>query len=118
MKLTDPKAIALLQEADNAYLNGWIEDYDGSEGPSDLQVLYDDAQTILEMWEDDGCRQHDELLDAKALIKETQDGKVFHGLLLSHEIELKMIEVRNARSIIAEYDRLKRVVRKLEKMRF
>lgn len=118
MKLTDPKAIALLKEADNAYLNSWVADREDDDVLPDLQALYEDAQTILELWEDDGCRQHDELLDAKALIKETQDGYCFKGLLLSHEIELKMIDVRNARSIIAEYERLKRVVRKLEKMRF
>ena len=118
MRLTDPKAIALLQEADNTYLNGWIHDFDNEEGLSDIQVLYDDAVDLLELWEEDGCRQHDELLEAKALIKDTQDGKVFHGFLLSAEIEEIMIDVRHARSIIAEYRRLKGLVLTLEKMRF
>ena len=57
-----------------------------------------------------------DLLDAKELLKETENGKKFKGLLTSKELKYKQREVEDAREVIDEYKRLKRLEKQLRKM--
>ena len=116
MTFTDPKALELQKKADNVYLDDQIdgiidlEDM-GYEGYSDLQILLEEANYVMYLWTEEGTTHNLELKNARKVIRETNNGTVFKGFLLSSDLKDRMREVEEARSVIAEYERLRNVIK-------
>lgn len=118
MKLTDKTAIKALKKVRIYDLERMLEDYpqDEVDGRSDWEMIANEAGWLLDALNEDGNANHDALMDARELIRDTKNGTVFRGLLTSAQLERCRMEVQDARDFINMYNRLKTFVKKLKGM--
>lgn len=120
MTLTDQKAIKMLEKARLWEVAESIYNYpeDEREGRSDFQMLADEASYMYSCYYEDGHCFHDDLMEAKEKLRETNYGKRIpldsrtfrpkHGYWPS--------DIQNCKNAVNEFNRLKRFVERLEKL--
>lgn len=118
MKLTDKDVIKELKRVRILDLDEMLSDYpeDDRDGRSDWDMVANEAGWLLDSFRDDSHANYEALEEARELIRETKNGKVFHGLLTSVELKRKQNEVYSARELINMVNRLTRFVNKLKSM--
>ena len=118
MKLTDKEAIKALKNVRCYDLEERLSDYPEEErdGRTDWEMIANEAGWLLDSFYDDSCANYEALEEAKDLIRTTNNGKVFPGLLTSVQVQSYQIMVRDARDLINMVKRLKRFVEKLKNM--
>ena len=112
MKLTDKEAIKALKKAKILDLEDMIADFpeDERDGRSDWQMIANEAGWLLDGFRSDDHANYEALEEAKDLIRQTQNGKVFPGLLTSIQLQGWRVKVQNARDLINMVKRLERFV--------
>lgn len=119
MKLTDGKAIAMLQRARLYDVEESIDTYPENErdGRDDWQMLADEAGYIYSLYFEDTC--HAEALeDARRVLAETKYGKVIplDPRTFKPKRGYMPSDIQVAKDIVNEFNRLKRFCERLEKM--
>lgn len=115
MKLTDKKAISILEKVRSYDLEQMVEDYPENErdGRTDLQVIKNELDWLLYCREEEGCSRCEELQEARQIIRDTRGGRMpLNPYTLKPKY--KDYEVRQAKDDINEYNRLKRLQKRLE----
>lgn len=118
MKLTDQEAIKALKKVRVYDLEQMISDYpeDERDGRSDWDMIANEAGWLLDALNEDENANHEALLEARQVIRETRNGTVFPGLLTSVQLKTWEYRVQDARDFINMYNRLVRFVKKLKGM--
>lgn len=118
VKLTDPEAIKALRKVRIYDLEQMIDDYpeDERDGRTDWDMIANEAGWLLDGFREDGHANREALEEAKDLVRQTQNGKVFPGLLTSIQLQSWRIKVQDARDLINMVNRLERFVKKLKGM--
>ena len=119
MELKDKKLKKLVDNAYNITLEDIIRETPTYmlDGITEKEFIYDEVSHLLELYNEGYDTIFGEsLLLAKELLKDTNNGKRFKGLLTSKELKDKQREIEVARDIINEYKRLKRLEKQLSKM--
>lgn len=118
MKLTDTEAIKALQKVRCYDLEMMLSDYPENErdGRSDWDMIANEAGWLLDGFRSDDHANYEALEEAREIIRETKNGKVFPGLLTSVQLASYRIRVQDARDLINMVRRLERFVEKLKGM--
>ena len=118
MKLTDQEAIKALKKVRVYDLEQMISDYpeDERDGRSDWDMIANEAGWLLDALNEDENANHEALLEARQVIRETRNGTVFPGSLTSVQLKTWEYRVQDARDFINMYNRLVRFVKKLKGM--
>lgn len=86
---------------------------DADDNRTDMEILKEELDYLLEMYEDKGTWQNEEYTHAKKLLKETQNGKVIPLDIVTFKPKIPMSDIERARDIVAEKERLKALKRKI-----
>jgi len=115
MKLTDEKTIKMLNKVRSYELEDMLETYPEDEriGRTDEEMLLNELSHLLETYEDDGYTAHEDFLRAKRILRETKHGKVMPYYMPACKPKYKAWEVEEAKDMVNEYNRLKRLYNKL-----
>lgn len=115
MKLTDEKTIKMLNKVRSSELEEMLETYpeDERSGRTDEEMLLNELSHLLETYEDDGYTAHEDFLRAKRILSETKYGKVMPMYMPAFKPKYKEWEVQDAKDMVNEYNRLKRLYNKL-----
>lgn len=118
MKLTDAEAIKALKKVRCYDLEERISDYPEEErdGRTDWEMIANEAGWLLDSFHDDSCANYEALEEAKQVLRETNYGKVYHGLLTSVELTTWQFKVKDAKDFVNMVNRLTRFVQKLKGM--
>ena len=118
MKLTDVEAIKALRKVRCYDLEMMIADYpeDERDGRTDWDMIANEAGWLLDAFNEDENANHEALLEARQIIRDTKNGTVFPGLLTSAQVKSWGIRVQDARDLINMVNRLARFVQKLKGM--
>lgn len=114
MELTDKEALWLLKRANSPDLTDHVLSYpeDEREGLSDVDIVIDEIQYLIELYEDTGNVYGDGLADAKVVMSETKNGKSYGPVFLpSFEFKYTKKDIENAKTIVDEYKRLKKIIK-------
>lgn len=120
MKITDSKALQIIKRASSSLLEEFIEEYPENErdGRSDLEFIADEISYHVSCYNEDGHVWKDDLKEAREKLKRTQNGKI--QLLDVKTLQPKYgywpSDIENAKNIVAEYNRLVRQLKNLQKM--
>ena len=117
MVFTDVKAIKMLRKINFEELEEMIETYtkDENEELEDLQILVDEAGYLLSMFDEDTV-YYDDLKEARRIMSETKNGKCNKILMPGFRLKYSEWDIRRSRNTINQYNRLKRLVMKLQRM--
>ena len=119
MKLTDKEAKRQLKIAKSTELDERVFTFPENErdGKSDIEILRDEAEYLLELFEEGGTIFSDDLEYARDILRETKNGKEF-PMLPDGRIHPSYtpMKVQNAKEIINEYRRIKNLVARLRKL--
>ena len=118
MKLTDHEAIKALKKVRIWDLEQMIEDYpeDERDGRSDWDMIGNEASWLLDALNEDENANHEALLEAREILRETHNGKTMPILVPSFKPKYKEYQVRDAKEFVNMYNRLVRFVNKLKGM--
>lgn len=118
MKLTDQEAIKALKKVRVYDLEQMISDYpeDERDGRSDWDMIANEAGWLLDALNEDENANHEALLEAREILRETHNGKTMPILVPSFKPKYKEYEVRDAKEFVNMYNRLTRFVKKLKGM--
>lgn len=114
MKITDKDALHLLKRANSPDLTDHVETYPEEERGdlSDMDIVLDEIQYLVDLYEDSGNVYFDSLDAAKIIMSETQNGKTPGPILIStFKFKYTRKEILEAKDIVDEYKRLKRIVK-------
>lgn len=126
MVFTDKEARKLLNKVACEDLRADIEEYpeDERDGRTDMEMLAEEARYILDFYEEDGTLTNEDLREARRVLNVTNYGK---RIPLYGDIDdmanfgrplYTTWQIENAKSTVNEYNRLKRLVAKLDRMGF
>ena len=118
MKLTDAEAIKALRRVRCHDLEMMLDDYpeDERDGRTDWEMIANEAGWLLDGFRSDDHANHEALEEAKTLIRQTRNGKVFPGPLTYVQLRSWRYRVQDARDLINMVKRLARFVEKLKGM--
>ncbi len=118
MKLTDQEAIKALKKVRAYDLEQMISDYpeDERDGRSDWDMIANEAGWLLDALNEDENANHEALLEAREILRETRNGKTMPILVPSLKPKYKEYQVRDAKEFVNMYNRLVRFVNKLKGM--
>ena len=118
MKLTDVEAIKALRKVRCYDLEMMLSDYpeDERDGRTDWDMIANEAGWLLDAFNEDENANHEALQEARQILRDTKNGKVFPGLLTSTQVKSWQIRVQDARDLINMVNRLTRFVQKLKGM--
>ena len=118
MKLTDKEAINALKEVRIYDLERMIEDYpeDERDGRSDWDMIANEAGWLLDAFNEYENANYEALAEARAILRDTKNGKVFPGLLTSSQLRAWQWRAQDAKDLVNMYNRLTRFVQKLKAM--
>ena len=126
MKITDSNALKLIEEANSNELDIRIENLDEiardmyCDDPdiSDLEVLKNEIDYLVDNFNEDGHCLHDDLHEARAFIRNTKNGKVFEltGCDLALSLKRNKARYNDAVEIVDEYKRIKKLQGELRKV--
>ena len=119
MTITDKKVLRMLTSLNCYELEERIEDMDETDrdGRSDIQVFADEVSLFLSNYNEDGHTWHDDLTNARALLRETKQGTVIplDSRTLKPKDGYRPYDIEGAKNIVDEYNRLKRTYTQLKK---
>lgn len=115
MKLTDEKVLKMLAKVRSSELEEMLETYpeDERSGRTDEEMLLNELSYLLETYEGYGFTQAEDFQRAKRILKETKYGKVMPYYFPACIPKYKEWEVEEAKDMVNEYNRLKRLYIKL-----
>ena len=120
MKITDKEVLKQLRIVRCSDLEENIRTLpeDEVEGRSDLQVLKDELEYLLSLYDEGGTCHSEDLEQAREFMRETKNGKVIpcYNTLPptpKYSVTRLKLEVDKARNTINEYNRLKSLERRL-----
>lgn len=120
MKLKDEQVIRILKRVRLYELEEAIDTYPENErdGRSDWQMLADEAGYIYSCYHEDGHVFKDDLEGARELLRETRYGKVIplDQRTLKPRRGYYPSDIQIAKNCVNEFNRLERLVNKLEKL--
>lgn len=118
MKLTDQEAIKALKKVRIYELEEMIDNYpeDERDGRTDWDMIANEAGWLLSYFNESEHAYNDALNDARECIRRTKGGKVMPLNIYTLKPAYKDFEVRDAKDLINEYNRLTRFVNKLKGM--
>lgn len=113
MRITDKEAIRLLKRANSPDLEGHVATYPEEErdGQSDLDIVLYELDYLVDMYENGGTVYSEDLEGALKIMEDTHNGKSIPLLLPEFEFKYAPQEVINAKSIVQEYKRLKKLLK-------
>ena len=115
MVFKDPEVIKMMNKVRSSELEYYIETYPEDErlGRDDMEILMSELDYLIEMFETDGCCTHEDLTDARRILRETDYGKIIP--LDQHTLKpvYPAYKVQEAKDLVNEYGRLKRLQQKL-----
>jgi len=120
MKITDKEVLKQLNIVKCSELREHIEDTadDEIEGRSDMQILRDELEYLLDLYEEGGTCHNDDLIQAREFMKETKRGKsipfynTFPPTPKYTPVRLKIM-LERAKNTINEYNRLVSLAKRL-----
>lgn len=119
MTVTDARIIKLMEKYPHEELEERVCQYDLEEGETELELVTSTAEHLLEMLDEPGWDDHEELLEAKRILKDIKNGQnlVIDLATFSLKPRHPEAEVKWAESIIAERGTLRRLVTALHKLK-
>lgn len=113
MIIVDSDAKNLIKKANSSELEANIDSLDDSayENLSDYEIVLEEIAYLVDLYEDGDSSYYQDLKYAQKLIRDTQNGTIFHGLLNSKELKHEQDKVAYYRDIINEYKRLKSILK-------
>lgn len=114
MKITDKNVLKIIKKVRSWELEQRIEDYpqDEVDGRSDMEMLKNELDWLIDNFEDEGCIIHEALVEAKRIIYETRNGCIpLNPYTLKPKY--KDYDIKQAHDDVNEYNRLKRLWRKI-----
>lgn len=117
MKFTDPKARAILRSIKMPELKESLDSFPEEEryGKSDIQILRDEVDYYLELFEEDGNIFNGDLEEARHILKETKNGREIPLRLPSFTQKYSPARIDSAKQAVSEYRQLKRIAEKLRR---
>lgn len=111
MRFVDEEAKRYLKSVRSARLEELIEETDelDKEDRSDLEVLYDEVNYLVGLYLEDGTVPRDEYLEAKKIVRKTENGKVMPLNPNSLKPRYSEQQVEDAKELVNEVRRLKRL---------
>ena len=81
---------------------------------SDLEILKEELEYLLDLYESEGCCRNECLMQAKSFMRETKKGKVMPCYntfppVPKYTVEQLKLKLEGAKDILNEYARLKRL---------
>lgn len=118
MKLTDLEAIKALKKVRVYDLEQMISDYpeDERDGRSDWDMIANEAGWLLDALNEEENANHEALLEAREVLRETKYGKVMPISVYTLKPKYRPYEVQQAKDFVNMYNRLTRFVSKLKSM--
>ena len=117
MKITDKEVLRQLKIVRSSELRENIETLpeDEVDGRSDMQVLKDELEYLLSMYDEGGTYQSDDLEQAREFIRETKNGKQFKLDINDPVRSIKKSKIRfeQAKNTVNEYNRLKSLEKRI-----
>ena len=109
MKITDPKAIAIIRKLDDSVLNENIENYPDEErdGRSDLDFLADEISYLVSFYLDDDHQWNYDLQEAKEIVSRTRKGTVVPVDMDLHPV-YRESKIKWAIRYVAQYNAIRR----------
>jgi hypothetical protein len=117
MKITDKEVLKELKRARSGELWESLDSYPEDErgDRTDMQILADECSYILSCFEEDGHCLHDDLQEAKEIMRETKNGKTIPLWRESLTPVYSKHKIEAARDYINEHRRLKSLMARLNK---
>lgn len=118
MEITDKKLDDLLIKYHNDELIERVGSYEPAEGESEVDLVLSVAEHLLEMKTDNGWSDHDEVLEAKKIIKDIKNGQnlVMDLRTLSLRRKHSEYDEKWAHDVINEMHELKMLVGALKRL--
>lgn len=118
MKFTDEKAKKIFKRIMCDEVSESIETFpeEEREGRTDLQIINEEVDYFLYMFEEEGTVFSEDLENAKAVMKETQNGKIIPLRLYDFKPKYARWEVEACKRTIAEYRQLKRISKRVKEL--
>lgn len=115
MKITDKVALAELKKVNSGLLYDTVRDYpeDERDGRSDLEFLADEVSWHLSCYNEEGHNWHDDLVEAREILKETKNGKVIPLFTDTLKPVYSPWKIDRAKEQIKEYRRLVNCMKRL-----
>ena len=120
MQIKDKDALSLLKRARSAAVSESLEllPDDEIEGKTDIELVVDEIEYLVWMYEEDDTLQYANLQTAKKIMKETDNGEVMpvewspdDDIANRYSLE----EIKEAKDTVNEYRRLKRLLKEYYK---
>ena len=118
MEINDKKIRKMLEKADLYFLTESIEIWPEEErnGRTDLQIITEEADYYLGLFQESGNVYSDDLADAREILHETKNGKVIPCGVSDLRPIYTGSEIENAKRTVSEYRRLVRLAAKLNEI--
>ena len=116
MKIKDSKVLKLLEEAKCLELEENIESISTKEinGMTDKEVLRDEVDYLIDLYKENNTLHNDNLKQAKKIMKETNCGITMPLDVITLKPKYTTQELIISKNIINEYERLKKLKKKLK----
>ena len=117
MKITDPAVLKILKRANSEELWEYVDSYpeDERDDKTDMELVMDELEYLLWMYEEEGSIQYDNLELSKKIMKDTDNGKSVPVDVPSFRLKYSPNEIGDARATVNEYRRLKKLIKELQK---
>lgn len=80
---------------------------------SDMQFLTDELSWLIDNYEDDGCIIHDDLEEAREILRKTRYGKVIPLWHSTLKPVYSPSRIQSCKDTVNEYNRLKNMMKRL-----
>jgi hypothetical protein len=121
MEFTNKEALRQLKFANSSELNGMIHDYpeDEREGRTDLEMLKNEVDYLLDKYHSSETVQNDELREARKILRLTRNGIPFEANWRTGELKAKYTkgEIQQAHDTVNEFRRLENLEKRLRCMK-
>ena len=113
MTITDKIALDLLRRADSAELSEKVASYpdDEIDGKTDLDIVIDEVEYLIWMYEEDDTIQYQNLSYSKDVLRDTDNGRVMPLDVETLSPRYSHNEIVDAKETVAEYNRLKTIMK-------
>jgi hypothetical protein len=112
--LKDRTAINILKRARSSDLEYNIQTFPEEErdGKTDLEILRDEMDYLISMYEEEGTIYSNDLEEAREILRETRYGK---ANIITSDFRLKYSDwdIQRSRATVNEYNRLKLLMREV-----